>query len=216
MSPSLPPLATQEDLEAVIGPLPDATAAMALRRASARVRRYTGQTLTLVENDEVVIPGGARLLYLPQKPAVVDDQHPLTVIELFTMTNEEFPALEGRDYTRIGIELTRGQQWWEPTRLMGWPRMRPQGIWADRVRLTYSHGYADGDLPDDILDIVLDLAAMNCSNPQGLRQESIDDYSRTFAAETIGGAQLSDDQKEALEPYRVGGNSFSVSPKPVA
>lgn len=212
MSPSLPPLATQDDLEAVIGPLPDATAAMALRRASARVRRYTGQTLTFVENDTFLIPGGGRLLYLPQRPVVVDEQHPLTVIELYGMTNEEFPAIEGRDYTRVGIELTRGEPWWVPTRLMGWPRMRQQGIWADRVRGEYSHGYQDGELPDDILDVVLDLASMNCSNPQGLRQESIDDYSRTFAAETIGGAQLSDDQKAALNPYRVGGGTYSVKP----
>ena len=207
MSPT--PLATQADLEAALQRSLDATqAAMAIRRASARVRKYCRQELSLVENETITLPGNSRVLRLPQRPLVVDDTHPLTVVELFGLTNVEYTALEGRDFTRIGSELTRGEAWWAPTRLMGWPWMRPQGIWAQRVRVTYSHGYSE--IPDDVVDVVLDLAAMSMTNPQGLRSESIDDYSRTFAAETIGGAQLSDDHKEALHPYRVA--AFSVGP----
>jgi hypothetical protein len=207
MSPT--PLATQADLEAALQRPLDATqAAMALRRASARVRKYCRQDITLVENDTVTLPGNGRVLRLPQRPLVLDGTHPLTVIELFGITNVEYEALEGRDFTRIGTELTRGEAWWAPTRLMGWPWLRPQGIWAQRVRVTYSHGYLE--IPDDVVDVVLDLAAMGMTNPQGLRSESIDDYSRTFAAETIGGPQLSAEHKEALRPYRVA--AFSVAP----
>lgn len=207
MSPT--PLATQADLEdALQRSLDPSQAAFAIRRASARVRKYCRQEITLVENDTVTLPAGGRILRLPQRPVVVDDTHPLTVVELFGVSNQEYTALEGRDFTRIGTELTRGEQWWAPSRLMGWPFMRPMGIWADRVRVTYSHGYAE--VPDDIVDVVCDLAAMNLTNPQGLRSESIDDYSRTFAAETIGGAQLTDQHKEDLRPYRAG--VFSVRP----
>lgn len=207
MSPT--PLATQADLEdALQRSLDPSQAAFALRRASARVRKYTRQEITLVENDTITLPGNGRILRLPQRPLVLDDTHLLTVVELFGITDVEYAALEGRDYTRIGTELTRGEAWWAPTRLMGWPWLRPQGVWAQRVRVTYSHGYTE--VPDDIVDVVCDLAAMNLTNPQGLRSESIDDYSRTFASETIGGAQLSADHKEALRPYRVGG--FSVKP----
>jgi hypothetical protein len=203
------PLATQADLEAALQRTLDATqAAMALRRASARVRKYCRQEITLVENETITLPGNGRVLYLPQRPLVLDDTHPLTVVELFGITNVEYTALEGRDYTRVGTQLTRGEAWWAPTRLMGFPWLRPQGIWAQRVRVTYSHGYSD--VPDDIVDVVLDLAAMAMTNPQGLRSESIDDYSRTFAAEMIGGPQLSAEHKEALRPYRAGG--FSVDP----
>lgn len=207
MSPT--PLAVQADLEAALQrSLDPAQAAMAIRRASARVRKYCRQDITLVENDTVTLPGGSRILRLPQRPVVVDDSHPLTVVELFGVSNQEYTALEGRDFTRIGSELTRGEQWWAPSRLMGWPFMRPMGIWADRVRVTYSHGYLE--VPDDIVDVVCDLAAMNLTNPQGLRSESIDDYERVFASETIGGAQLTDQHKEDLRPYRVG--AFSVKP----
>jgi hypothetical protein len=203
------PLATQADLEAALQrTLDPAQAAMALRRASARVRKYCRQEITLVENETVTLPGNGRVLRLPQRLLVLDDAHPLTVVELFGITNVEYTALEGRDYTRIGTELTRGEAWWAPTRLMGFPWLRPQGVWAQRVQVTYSHGYAE--IPDDIVDVVLDLASMAMTNPQGLRSESIDDYSRTFAAETIGGPQLTAEHKEALRPYRAG--AFSVDP----
>ncbi|WP_030064779.1 hypothetical protein [Streptomyces natalensis] len=207
MSPT--PLATQADLEAALQrSLDPAQAAMAIRRASARVRKHCRQQFTLVENETITLPGNGRVLRLPQRPLVLDDTHLLTVVELFGITNVEYTALEGRDYTRIGTELTRGEAWWTPTRLMGFPWLRPQGIWSQRVRVTYSHGYAE--VPDDVVDVVLDLAQMSMTNPQGLRSESIDDYSRTFAAETIGGAQLTPEHKLALRPYRVGG--FSVDP----
>lgn len=207
MSP--PPLAVQADLEAALQrTLDPSQAAFAIRRASGRVRKYCRQEITLVENDTITLPGNGRILRLPQRPLVLDDTHPLMVVELFGITNQEYTALEGRDYTRIGTELTRGEAWWAQTRLMGWPWLRPQGIWAQRVRVTYSHGYTE--VPDDIVDVVCDLAAMAMTNPQGLRSESIDDYSRTFAAEMIGGPQLSAEHKEALRPYRVG--AFSVNP----
>lgn len=207
MSPPL--LATQADLEAALQRTLDPTqAALALKRASARVRKYCRQEITLVEDETITLPGNGRVLRLPQRPLVLDDTHPLTVIELFGITNVEYTALEGRDFTRIGTELTRGEAWWAPTRLMGFPWLRPQGVWAQRVQVTYSHGYTD--IPDDIEDVVLDLAAMAMTNPQGLRSESIDDYSRTFAAEMIGGPQLSAEHKEALRPYRVA--AFSVAP----
>jgi len=208
MSPT--PLATQADLEAALQrTLDPAQAAMALRRASARVRKYTRQTLSLVENDTVTLPGNGRVLWLPQRPLIVDDTHPLSVVELFGITDVEYACLEKRDYSRVGTQLTRGEAWWTPTRLMGYPWLRPQGVWAQRVRVTYSHGYSE--IPDDIVDVVLDLASMAMTNPQGLRSESIDDYSRTFAAETIGGPQLTADHREALRPYRAG----AFSPKPV-
>jgi hypothetical protein len=206
---SLPLLASADDLAAALQrPVDPTQAALALRRASARVRKHCRQTISLVQGETVTLPGGGRVLRLPQRPVVVDGANPLIVVELFGIADQEYAAVEGRDFTRVGTELTRGEAWWAPTRLMGWPWLRPQGVWAQQVRVTYSHGYAE--IPDDIVDIVLDLAQMNLTNPQGLRSESIDDYSRTFAAETIGGAQLTADHKEALRPYR--GGSFFVGP----
>lgn len=197
---ALPPLATAADLQAAGATGTDAALNLALRRASARVRRYTRQDVTLVENETITLPGGGKVLRLPQYPLIVDAAHPLTVVEVADFSGVEWTALENRDYSRLGSELTRGYPWQAPNRLMGWPWNRAQGVWAPKVRVTYSHGY--GDVPEDIVDVVLDLAAMDLANPENLRQVSIDDYQRTFASETIGSASLSKAHKDALRPYR--------------
>lgn len=198
---ALPPLATAADLEATLGRTLDAGQAdMALRRASARVRHHTRQDLTFTAADTITLAGGDRVLRVPQRPLVADASNPLTVVELNGLAAIEYPCVEGRDFIRLGSELTRGDPWYAPTRLMGWPWNRPAGVWAPQVRVTYSHGYVE--IPDDIVDVVLDLAAMDLSNPENLRSVAIDDYQRTFASETIGSAQLSRGHKEALRSYR--------------
>jgi hypothetical protein len=208
----LPPLATVADLEAAMlrptGSLDPAAAALALRRASARVRSYTRQVITFVADDTVEIPGGVRVLRVPQRPLVVDADHQLTVVELTDFSGIEWQAQENRDYSRLGSELTRGYPWQEPNRFLGYPWTRQSGVWAPKVRLTYSHGYTE--VPDDIADVVLALATMNMSNPENLRSVSIDDYSRTFAVETVGNAQLTAAHKADLRPYRV--PAFTVIP----
>jgi hypothetical protein len=197
---ALPPLATAADLRDAGATGTDAALDLALRRASARVRRYTRQDITLVEGETIVLPGGEKVLRLPQYPLVVDDTHPLTVVEVADFSGIEWEAVENRDFSRLGNELTRGYPWQAPTRLMGWPWNRAQGVWAPKVRVTYSHGY--NEVPEDIVDVVLDLATMNLANPENLRQISIDDYQRTFASETIGSASLTRDHKEALRSFR--------------
>lgn len=197
---ALPPLATAADLAAAGASGTAEAMDLALRRASARVRRYTRQDITFTADDTLELSGGERVLRLPQYPLVVDDSHPLTVVEIADFSGIEWTAIEGRDYSRLGNELTRGYPWQAPNRLMGWPWNRPQGVWAPKVRVTYSHGY--DEVPDDIVDVVLDLATMNLSNPGNLREVAIDDYRQVFASESIGGARLSRSHKEDLRSYR--------------
>lgn len=197
---ALPPLATAADLAAAGATGSTEAMDMALRRASARVRRYTRQDITFVADDTVELSGGERVLRLPQYPLLVDGGHPLTVVEVAEVDGIEWTAVEHRDYSRLGNELTRSYPWQAPSRLMGWPWNRPQGVWAPKVRVTYSHGY--DEVPDDIVDVVLDLATMNLSNPGNLREVAIDDYRQVFASESIGGARLSRSHKEDLRSYR--------------
>jgi hypothetical protein len=198
------------DLEAHLQrELPVAQAELAIRRASARVRTYTRQELTFTSGDTTEVAGGDRVLRVPQRPLVVDDDHPLTVVEIGEFGAADYTLTEDTDYTRLGDELTRGHPYWGADRLQGWPYSRVRGVWAARVRLTYSHGHTS--VPDDVMDVVLDLAATNVTNIEGLRSESIDDYSRTFAMETVGSARLSRDHKDALKPYRAGAFSMRLS-----
>ncbi|MEV4246968.1 hypothetical protein AB0J63_26590 [Streptosporangium canum] len=207
---SLPPLATVADLNTHLQTtLPTAQAELAIKRASARVRTYTRQTITFVANETIDVDGWDRVLRVPQRPLVVDETHPLTVVELGDFGSPNLTLTEGTDFTRLGNELTRGYPTWGSTRLMGWPWNRVRGVWAPRVRLTYSHGYMA--VPDDILDVVLELATVNVTNLEGLRSESIDDYSRTYATETVGGTRLTADHKDVLRSYRAGAFSVRLS-----
>lgn len=205
---ALPPLATAADLTAAGASGSDEALDLALRRASARVRRYTRQDITFVADETIELPGGERVLRVPQRPLVVSGAYPLTVVELAEFGGVELTAVEGQDFTRIGDELTRGYSWRDTSRLLGWPQSRVRGVWAPKVRVTYSHGY--DEVPDDIIDVVLDLATMNLTNPGNLREVAIDDYRQVFASETIGGARLSKSHKEDLRPYRRA--AFSVVP----
>lgn len=205
---ALPSLATAADLGSTADAASAADVDLALRWASGRVRRYTGQTISFVAGDTVEVPGGERELVVPQRPLVVDATHTLTVVEIEVPGSTEVTLTENTDFTRLGNVLTRGYPWYAPTRTMGWPWRQQRGVWAPTVRLLYSHGNLE--IPDDVVEIVVDLAKMNLANPENLRSIAIDDYSRTFASETIGGARLTREQRNDLKPYRRA--VFSVAP----
>ncbi|WP_435209564.1 hypothetical protein [Streptomyces sp. bgisy034] len=204
----LPLLATVDELKDYLQqtlPLAPGPAQLALRLASAAIRRHTKQTISFVAADEFMIMGGEQVLKLPQRPVVVDGDNPLTVVEIVDGTGLEIPALEGRDFLRYGAELHRGEAL--PTsRLMGWPRRRPTGIWADRVRGTYSHGYQE--IPDEIVGIALDLAAASMSNPRRIRSESSGAVSVTYTVETFGTGSLTSDHRDMLRDFKR--TAFSV------
>lgn len=199
---SLPNLASIIDLQAYMQQpsLDDGTAAVALRVASATIRRFTRQTITLVSGESVDLEGGERVLKLPQRPVVTGPGHPLTVAELPGASGVEVPVAEGTDFVRYGSELRRGQPLYGQSRLSGWPYGRPLGIWADRVRVTYSHGYAE--IPDDIVGVCLDLAAATLSNPNRLRSETVGGESVTYTVETFGTGSLTSDHRQILRGYR--------------
>ncbi|MCX5601622.1 hypothetical protein OOK29_26070 [Streptomyces phaeochromogenes] len=206
---ALPPLAQVADLRTAGASGTDAQLELALRRASARVRRYTRQIFTIVEHDTVLLRGGEKVLRLPQMEVIVDEDHPLTVVEVAEFGGVDFTVTEGLDFSRVGQELTRGYPYGSgESRLMGWPRGRLRGVWANLVRATYSHGYAE--TPEDVFDVVLDLCEMSLSNPENLRQVGIDDFQKTWASETIGNARLTSGHKQDLRGYRR--SAFSVAP----
>lgn len=67
------------------------------------------------------------------------------------------------------------------------------------VSVTFTHGY--GEVPGDVLAVVLTAAQRVLANPQDLRQETVGSISVTYAAETIG-ASLSQADKDLLARYR--------------
>lgn len=159
--------------------------------ASGLVRAVAKQQFDFVSQQTVELFGGDRTLLLPERPLVVDaGPNLLTVVEVGEFGGIDFTCIENRDFSRIGNELTRGYPWyWNNTqRLMGYPRTRPLGVWAPKVRVTYSHGYLT--IPDDVQSIVLDVATVLFDNPTQLQSVHIDDYSESKAAATLGTAMV--------------------------
>jgi len=190
---SLPPLATGVDLATYMQQDIDlAGAELALRTASAAIRRWVGQDITLVVGDVVNLRGGDRVLSLPQRPALVDDDHPLTVVELAEWGSPSQTLTEDLGYSRLDGELTRGHPMYGASY---------RGcVWAPRVRVTYSHGYAE--VPDEIAGVALDLAAATLANPNRLRSETVGGESVVYTVETFGTGSLTSSHREILGRYR--------------
>jgi|SRR5262245_11986050 len=178
-------LATHDQLnDSLPFPLDEAQAELALTVASGMVRAIARQTFSFVPQETVILSGDERILTLPQRPLVVDVGNPLTVVELGDFGDIDYMAVEDRDYTRLGNELTRGYASWYTTRLQGWPRRRVLGVWAPRVQVTYSHG--EQVIPGEVVGEVLNVAKALCTNPTGLRAFTTPEYSETYATEMLG------------------------------
>lgn len=179
---ALPPFATAAELAAMVqAPVNAAAAELALASASAVIRKWTRQTITRVVDDVArlrVIDCGE--LVLPQRPVV-------------SVSEVKANALVLVDWVLSGDRLLRTGGWHH---LPGTSSYPDPGI----VQVTYTHGW--DETPDDVRAVCLDLAASTVSNPGMLRQESIDDYSRTLASESLGLGSLSDTHKELLGDYR--------------
>lgn len=183
------------------------TATDALTQASELIRRISRQQIDFVSQETVIIGGGERILTLPQRPLVVDGSNPLTITELAYFGGVDISMVEGRDYMRIGNELTRGYPWWWQTKVMGWPFRRPLGVWSPRVQVTYSHGYTV--VPDDIVSLVLDIAQMMYANPLLRRSLTVGGFSETYAAEILGKTTV-DGIKSVLASTGRRRGSFSI------
>lgn len=182
-------LVTLDQLEDRLQTTPDpGPADRAITDATGLVRAISRQDITFVSQETVILGGGTRILTLPQRPLVLDDQNPLTVIELGEYGGANLTVAENVDYTRLGNELTRGWPWFRPPRLQGWPWLRNYGVWAYHVQVTYSHGYTV--VPDDIAAIVLDVAQALYTNPSGLRSWQVPEYTETYATELLGAATV--------------------------
>lgn len=151
---------------------------MLLDRASARIRAYTGQTISRVIGDVAVIPIIRGVARLPQRPA----DKPITVL-------------------LDGVAFVEGTAWhWDPVRSalrclsVHLPSANgPTDGWfcAERsATVTYSHGFVT--IPQELVEVVCSVAARMASSPAGLaggiRSETAGDVSVTYATESLSAA----------------------------
>lgn len=169
----------------------------ALVEATAAIRNYCRQHISLVEDDEVVLrPYGDWRLFLPELPVLA-----VSVVE------QDGTALEADGFI------------WERSGIL---RRYPDARWCagnKTVRVVYDHGYAD--IPDDIVAVATraaarafqaGLRAAETAGTPGIASKSLGDFSVSYAtegsaAEGVMGASaarmLLMSEKELLNRYRV-------------
>jgi hypothetical protein len=196
-----PPLATIEDLEALLGR--DLTAAEAARApallasASERVRAFTGQSFDPVVDDVVVLRPVGTLLRLPQRPVTavtavvaIGGQPTLPDVPLSGWTWDGADLVDIGGLDRVVVNLP---EWWYDS---GGP---------NTYRVTYSHGYAT--IPAFIVDLVAGMVLRTLTAPsmvEGLvsDQEQIGQYSHGYRLADPGSSgpsvRLTADDKQAL------------------
>lgn len=136
-----------------------------IKMAAAYVRRRSGQTITLVEDDELVVDGrGDHLIFLPERPVVA--------VSAVSVDDEVWEL--GTDYDwserRGTLASLRGC----------WP------VGYRNIAITYSHGYAV--VPLDVQGLVYELArrGLDGTAGQAIRQETLGQYSVTYES-LVGG-----------------------------
>jgi hypothetical protein len=191
------PLASVADLEAIMErsftTAEEATAVMQLRLASAAIRNYTRQTISLVSDDTVVLRGtSARAFVLPERPVVG-----VSMVRIGTV------AVSTASY-----QLVRDELWWGASALNVGNLVEGVGGWgnaASPVEVTYTHGY--GVIPDDIQGVCLDIALRSMQNPDGATQVQVSmgpaSVTQQFA-ESVPRlrTKLTEGEKETLNLYR--------------
>lgn len=183
------PLVSTTDWQTYSGTEADARVAFLIDAASAVVRRYLGQTVTHVEDDEVTITPRSGAARLPQVPVTA-------VTEVTRNGTTLDPA--GYSWTRQGV-ITG------PDAIN---RFDMDLVWGTApLTVTYSHGYEQ--VPADIALAVLMLVQRAVDNPKNLRShsEAIGDWneSETYSVPATGVAMgMTVDSVVAglLDPYR--------------
>lgn len=162
--------AAPEDLAVLLGQTftqaQRARAAQLLAGATARIRAITDQWISHVADDVFTTSAPvSRVLWLPQRPvasvaSVLVDGEPVT------------------DWVLRGSRLIRSCPW-------------STGCGDVELEVTYTHGYpVDDERLDLAKDACMAMAAARLQNPNAYKSESIDDYSRTFAADDTEWAGL--------------------------
>lgn len=139
-----------------------------IKTVSGRVQRYCNRVgLTRILNDEITIDGSfSSVLRLPRPP----------VVEVTEVLMNGIPVT---DFEPVGADrIVRTSRM-----LSTYPNVvrEPLGTWggtAATLDITYTHGLAQ--VPEEIVDVVLELCARRWYNPGGNRSQSIDGHSVTF------------------------------------
>ena len=114
------------------------------------IRSYTGQHISLVEDEEVKVwPLMRRVVVLPENP----------VVDVTSVTDADYGLVDVDDYE------------WTP-----WGTITSRYLSGYALTVVYSHGFAV--IPDDIRGVCIEVAKRALENPAGLQREDLNTASQ--------------------------------------
>lgn len=160
----------------------DASALLALDLATGTIRNEARQTISVVEDDEVVLRGQwSGDVWLPERPVIE-----VTEITLRHSSLDD-EVLADSDFVWDELGLLR----------------RASGYWGGLgavLAVTYSHGFTT--VPDDIKGLCLQVAGRLFENPSNVAQETIGSYSYSVSTGARTGVALSVEERRVCWRYR--------------
>jgi hypothetical protein len=217
---TLPNLATTDDVAAILGrsltSAETTSATRLLAMASGQVRRYTRQTLSLVTDDSVVLPGNwGHVLVLPQRPVSsvtsVTFSNGIAPTTQWKLVNDSLFLGTGAYMPDYSGSIWGGQALWGPAGSNNAPQATGSTWQGPQTQITvvYTHGYTD--IPQDIVNEVAGMVAMQLNTDVGVQSEQIGGYKVVYDRAQSGAMVLSEEAKSVLNFYRVRAVSSSVA-----
>src|ERR1051326_7851436 len=179
----LPPLASPSDAVALGYSLPADKAQAVLTRASTRIRSYSRQQITRVENDTQTYRLTDGAIRLPQRPA----DKPTAVV-----ANNQFGVSFPLTYfTWDGWLLEcphkRPSLYWQPWNI--WPLDWAGLCLCTAFTATVTYGPGFTPLPDELVDLNCSVAERigntAAGMESGIRSEGVGDYTVTFSTDSL-------------------------------
>lgn len=164
-------------------------AASLLEMASGLVQDAACQRIELVEDDELSMPGtNSDRITLPERP----------VVSIASITIDGRELTEDTDWYLKGDTIYRFTSRWVGDwcgRGFGWPRQP--------IVITYTHGYAEHDVPSLVKTITLEAVQRVWDNPGGLIAERVGDTEVTFSSYNSPpqGLMLTDREERKLRRF---------------
>lgn len=158
-----------------------------LEQASAVIRNHCRQTFDLVTDDEVDLRGTwSHRLKLPERPVVSVSSVEIDDVEVATYRLVRDTLVRtGPLQTMFGVR-DGGRSWGGP---------------SYTVTVTYTHGFATGtQAMETVKGVCLQVAARAAVNPRSMTQESIGDWSGSYASAS-GGFALTAAEQAILDRF---------------
>lgn len=176
-----------------------------LTLASGLIQDVTGQVIARVTDDVLTMPGTPEdRIVLPEKP----------VISIASIMLDDAPLVEGSDWYLDGSTIFRKAAFYNRDfGILNGPYLLGSsfGTPLQTLTITYTHGYAEDDIPATVKAICMEAVVRCFVNPGAVARETVGNTSTVYDNMRFSpsGLVLTDDERRTLK-RKFGPRALSV------